>query len=164
MQIVGPQFGLDDGLRVFGAEICAVHFASARLSENGMIGIECRPDRQSFVSGRRLNPCMTKWSTSENLPIGDAIKCATARHRQVVQWYSLMQMIQQMHKHILEAVLHGIGEVHITLRDFRVPLTRLTEFLYHATGEMTGQAYLSIGRQCHALVAAKGLEISEIGA
>src|SRR5579859_7374924 len=67
-----------------------------------------------------------------------------------------------MKEDILKAVLHGVSEVHLSLGDLRIRLTRRPEQLHHASGEMPRQLDRPIRLDPHALIAAERFEKVEI--
>src|SRR5205823_8774758 len=67
-----------------------------------------------------------------------------------------------MKKNFFKAVLHGKGNIHVALGEFRIWLARLAEQFLHATGEVPSQVNRTVGHYLHALVAAEGHEVVEI--
>ena len=44
-----------------------------------------------------------------------------------------------MEEYLLEAMLHGISEIHVALGNFRMRLARMAEELLHPAGEVAGE-------------------------
>ena len=71
-------------------------------------------------------------------------------------------VVEQMKEDFLETLLHGESQVHVTLFDFGMRLTRLAEQLLHAVGKMSSQGDGAVGEHLHSLVATERLEIIKI--
>src|SRR6266480_6863671 len=67
-----------------------------------------------------------------------------------------------MEKDFLESILHGIGQVHVALRNFGMRLAWCTKELFHAIREMPRQPDGSIGQHPHSLITSQRLEVVEI--
>src|SRR5437764_6723118 len=101
-----------------------------------MIGVQGGADGQTFIAGRGLDPCTTKWSVIEQFSVRYAVQRAPASHDQVVQRDALMQLVKQVKENFLELMLHGIREIHVTLCDFTVRFTRLAKEFSHTIRKM----------------------------
>ena len=118
------QSGFNLCLRELRPEVGVVHLLATRLLEDGMVGVQGGANRQAFITGRRLNPRASERGLRKQFPIRHAVERATARHGKILVGDVSMQFIEEMEKHFLEAMLHGIGKIHIALRDLGVRLTR----------------------------------------
>ena len=56
--------------------------------------------------------------------IRNAVERATARHREVGPWNSSMEILHHVKKHFFEAVLHGVGKIHVARRDLGIWFSR----------------------------------------
>ena len=72
--------------------------------------------------------------------------------------HPLVQLLQQMKEHFLETMLHGIGEIHVTLHNFSVGFARQAEKLHHAIGKMPRQSHCSVRLDLHSLIASQGMK------
>ena len=126
--------------------------------------MQSRTDRQAFVSRRRLDPGPPKRGLIEELPVGHAVQGAASRHDQVFLRHPLVQLLQEMKENFLEAMLHGVGQVHVALRDFGIRLTRLAEQVHHALGKMPRQSNRSVRLDLHSLIASQGHEVVQVKA
>src|SRR5947209_20326348 len=67
-----------------------------------------------------------------------------------------------MKKDFFEAMLHGVGQIHIPLRNLLLRITWRSEHLYHAARKMPRQRNRTIGLYLHAFVASDWLEKVEV--
>src|SRR6266436_5881056 len=124
------------------------------------MGVQSRADGQSFISCCGLNPGPAKWCLMKELAVSDTVQSAAPSHDQILHSRASMQLLQQMKKHFLETMLHGIREIHIALRDFSVWFARLAEELLHAMRKMPRQSDGSVSLDLHALIASQGHEVA----
>src|ERR1700722_6547534 len=94
-----------------------LQFMPPRLLENRMVCVQCRADRQAFVSSRGLNVGLVKGRAVEEFAVGHTVERASAGHRQVIERNSRVQMIQKMKEDFLKAMLHGKSQVHVPLHN-----------------------------------------------
>src|SRR6266536_4017270 len=127
-----------------------------------MISVQCGAYRQAFISGSGLNPRAAKGSAAEKFTVGYAIERATAGHREILFGHAFVQFQEKLEEHFFEAVLHGVGEIHIALCNFGVRLARRAEEFFHLAAEMPCQAHGSIGQDLHSLVASERLEVAHV--
>src|ERR1700688_601087 len=67
-----------------------------------------------------------------------------------------------MEKDLLEAVLKSEGQIHVTLGNFRMSLSRFAEQLLHTIRVMACQTYRSIRQDLHPLITAQGFEVTQV--
>ena len=77
------------------AQIRILHLIATRLFESRMIGVQGGANRQSFIAGRGLDPCLSKRSFHKELSVGDAIQCTAPCHGQVWQRNPLVQSLSR---------------------------------------------------------------------
>src|SRR5208282_4130059 len=74
----------------------------------------------------------------------------------------LVHLVYEMEKRLLKNLLHGIGEIHVALRDFGMRFAGRTKQLLHLVGEMSRQTYRSVRQHLHSLAASERLEVAHV--
>src|SRR5579864_7752177 len=143
-------------------EIGMLHDKIALVFKDGMIRVQRCANCQPLISRGRLNPSMPKWCASKQFAVGDAVQRAAAGHGKIFLRDVLVQFIYEMEEDFLEAMLHGVRQIHGTLHDLSVRFARWAKHLDHAAGKMARQLHCSIGLDLHAFVAAQRLEKIQI--
>ena len=102
-------------------------FVSARLFQHRVIRMQRGADREAFIAGGRLNPGAAEWRSRKQFAVGHAVEGTASRHGEIFFGNAFVQFVRQMEKHFLKDMLHGVGQVHIALRDFGVRFARSAE-------------------------------------
>src|ERR1700693_3066583 len=73
-----------------------------------------------------------------------------------------MEVVEKMKKHLLEAALHGVSQIHVALGNFAMGFGRFAEDFRHAVGEMPGEADRAVVQDLHSLVTAESHEVIQV--
>src|SRR5882672_4224675 len=123
-----------------------------------MIRVQRGTDGEAFIARRRLNVCVAKRRAVKQLAVSDAVESASSSHGEVIERHTRVQLVQQMKKYFFKALLHGKGQVHITLDDLGVQRARATEEFFHTIGKMPRQLDSPVGQHLHALITSQRFE------
>src|SRR5215471_695372 len=139
-----------------------IHLLAARLLQHRVIGVQRSSNGKPFVACRRLNPGAAERRTAKKFSIRHAVQSASACHGQIFLSNSSMQFVEEVKEDLLEAVLHGVREIHVSLGDIGVWLAGSTKQLFHLLGKMPRKTHGSIRQYLHPLIAAERLEVAQV--
>src|SRR5208283_3030293 len=130
--------------------------------QDGVISIQRSADGQTFVSGGGLDPGSSEGSSGKYFSVGYAVESTASGHGQVFVGHALVQILEQVKENLLEAILHGVREIHVALGEFAIGFARRAKECLHIVAEMPCQAHGSVGEDLHPLIAAEWLEVAHV--